>query len=45
MSHIRVDMSNIKNKLIKFELANIDIFIIHIGFELTNINMINTLTR
>ena len=31
-------MSNTNNKCVEFELANIDIFIICVGFGLTNIN-------
>ena len=45
MSYIRVDLSNINNKLVGFWLVNVDTFIIHVVFELTNINMIRTLTR
>ena len=39
MGHIRVDLSNTNNKWVEFELVDIDIFIIHIKFGLTNINM------
>ena len=45
MGHIRVDMPNTNNKWIGFGLANIDTFIIRVGFELTNVNAIRILTR
>ena len=45
MGHIRVKLPNKNNKWVKFRLVNIDIFIIHIRFELTNINMIHIFTR
>ena len=45
MNHIRVDLPNRNNKLVEFELANIDRFIIYIGFGLTNVDTIHTLTR
>ena len=45
MGHIRVNLSNMNNKWIEFELTNINTFIICIGFGLTNINIIDTLTR
>ena len=45
MVHIRVDLSNTNNKLIEFELANIDTFIIRVGFGLTNVDTIRTLTQ
>ena len=45
MSHIRVDPSNTNNKCVEFRLANIDTFIIRVGFGLTNVNTIHTLTR
>ena len=38
-------MHNTNNKLVGFELANVDIFIIYIGFGLTNVDTIRTLTR
>ena len=44
MSHIRVDLPNTNNKQVGFGLANVDTFIIHVGFELTNVDMIRTLT-
>ena len=37
MSHIRVDLPNTNNKWVEFGLANIDTFIIRIGFGLENI--------
>ena len=45
MSHIRIDLPNTNNKWVGFELVNIDMFIFRIGFGLTNIDMIRTLTR
>ena len=45
MGHIRVDLHNTNNKWIEFELANIDTFIIRIGFGLANVDTIRTLTR
>ena len=45
MSHIRVDLSNMNNKLIEFWLANINTFIICVGFELTNVDTIGTLKQ
>ena len=38
MDHIRVNLSNMNNKWIEFGLANIDTFIIRVGFKLTNID-------
>ena len=38
MGHIRVEVHNINNKFIRFELTNINIFIIYVGFKLTNID-------
>ena len=32
MGHIRVDLSNTNNKWVEFELANINTFIIRVGF-------------
>ena len=45
MSHIRVNLSDTDNKWIKFGLANINTFIICIEFGLTNVDIINILTR
>ena len=45
MGHIRVDMPNTNNKWIEFELSNVDTFIIRVGFGLTNVDTICTLTR
>ena len=45
MGHIRVDLPNTNNKWVKFELANVDTFIICVGFGLENIDTISTLTR
>ena len=45
MGHIRVDLSNTNNKWVEFELVNIDMFIIHVGFGLMNIDTIRILTR
>ena len=45
MSYIRVDLPNTNNKWVGFRLANIDMFIIRIGFGLTNVDTICTLTR
>ena len=44
MGHIRVDMPNMNNKWVEFGLVNVDTFIIRIGFRLTNVDMIRTLT-
>ena len=38
MSHIRVDPPNTNNKWDEFGLANVDTFIICIGFELANVD-------
>ena len=38
MSHIYVDLPYTNNKLVEFRLANVDTFIIHVGFELTNVH-------
>ena len=38
-------MHNMNNKLVGFELANVNTFLIHIGFGLTNVDTIRTLTR
>ena len=40
MSYIRVDLSNTNNKWVGFGLANVDTFIIRVGFELVNVDMI-----
>ena len=45
MGLIRIDMSNTNNKWVEFGLTNVDTFIIGIGFELANVNMIRILTR
>ena len=45
MGHIRVDLPNTNNKWVRFGLANVDTFIIHVGFGLANVDMIRTLTR
>ena len=45
MGHIRVNLLNTNNKWVRFELANIDTFIIRVGFGFTNIDMIRILTQ
>ena len=45
MDHIRVDPPNTNNKWVEFELANVDTFIIRVGFGLANVDTIRTLTR
>ena len=45
MSHICVDLPNMNNKWIEFELANVDTFIIHVRFGLTNVDTIRILTQ
>ena len=45
MGHIRIDQLNTNNKWVEFELTNIDIFIIRVGFGLMNIDTIHILTR
>ena len=45
MDHIRVDPLNKNNKWVEFWLANVDTFIIHVGFGLANVDMIRILTR
>ena len=45
MGHIYIDMPNTDNKWVEFGLANVDIFIIRIGFGLMNINAIHILIR
>ena len=44
MGHIRVDLSNTNNKWFRFGLANVDTFIIRVGFGLTNVDTIRILT-
>ena len=36
MDHIYVDILNMNNKWVRFRLANVDTFIIRVGFGLTN---------
>ena len=45
MGHIRIDPPNTNNKWVEFELANVDTFIIRVGFGLANVDTIRTLTR
>ena len=45
MGHICVDLPNTNNKWVEFELANVDTFIIRIGFGLANVDTIRKLTR
>ena len=45
MGYIRVDLLNTNNKWVEFGLANVDTFIIRVGFELTNVDTIRILTR
>ena len=45
MGHIRVDLPNTNNKWVRFGLANVDTFIIRVGFELANVDMIRILTQ
>ena len=45
MSHIRIDPPNTNNKWVEFGLANVNTFIIHIGFGLVNVDTIRILTR
>ena len=45
MSHIRVDLPNTNNKWVRFGLANVDTFIIRIGFALANVDTIRICTR
>ena len=42
MSYIRIDLPNTNNKLVEFELENVNMFIIHVVFRLTNIDTIRT---
>ena len=44
MGHICIDMPNTNNKWVQFGLSNVDMFIIHIGFGLANVDTIRTLT-
>ena len=44
MSHIHVDLSNTNNKWVEFGLANVDKFIIRVGFGLANVDMIHIFT-
>ena len=45
MSHICVDLPNTNNKWVGYELANVNTFIICVGFGLTNVDTIRTLIR
>ena len=45
MGYIRVDLPNTNNKWVGLGLANVDTFIIRVGFRLTNIDMIHRSTR
>ena len=45
MDHIRVDLPNMNNKWVEFELTNVNMFIIRVGFGLVNIDTIHILTR
>ena len=45
MDHIHVDIFNMNNKWIIFVLANVDTFIIRVGFGLMNVDTIRTLVR
>ena len=45
MGHIRDNLSDMNNKWIEFRLTNIDTFIIRIEFGLTNVDIIDILTR
>ena len=45
MGHIRINQPNTNDKWIEFGLANVDTFIIHVGFGLTNVGTIRILTR
>ena len=38
MSHIRVDLPNTNNKLVRFGLANVDMFITRVDVRLANID-------
>ena len=45
MGHIRVDLPNTNNKWVGFELTNVDMFIIRVGFGFVNVDTIRILTR
>ena len=45
MGYIGVDLPNTNNKWVEFGLANVDTFIIRVGFGLTNVNTIRILIR
>ena len=45
MGHIRVDLPNTYNKWVGFRLADVDAFIICVGFGLENVDTMRTLTR
>ena len=45
MDYICIDLFKTNNKWIEFGLANIDTFIIRVGFGLMNVDMIRILTR
>ena len=45
MGHILVDLPNTNNKWVEFKLANVDTFIIRVGFGLANVDTIRILTR
>ena len=45
MGHIRVDLPNTNNKWVDFGLANVDMFIIRVGFMLGNVDTTRTFTR
>ena len=41
----RIDLPNTNNKWVEFELANVNKFVIRVGFGLTNIDTIHILTQ
>ena len=45
MGHICVDLPNTNNKWVEFGLANVNMFIIRVGFEFANVDTICILTR
>ena len=45
MGHIHVDQPNMNNKWVEFRLANVDTFIIRVGFGLANVDTIRILTQ
>ena len=45
MNHIRVDLLNMNNTWVEFEIVNVDTFIIRVRFGLTNVDTIRILTR